>query len=259
MRQVLTSALRALVQDHILPKMRQRDREEGVTYQFVEMLSKEERHFAQWSQARPIRNVKRPRTQAEKCALRPYLPVLDSCCPSAVGPGCRPAVYRRIVVAVNVGVRPASKALWTARVFADAVERVVVIVSHAALVRRAEKEERERKRAARKDELLASGVPRVRIGEILFQEFPKVPFGAEAAGAAAAAAKVAAASAGAVVGGGEDAGVAGEGAGAGESAAGAPAEAAAEAGAGAASVEVDAGAGGGAGAGPAPAGSGQAT
>lgn len=58
----------ACLQDQIFPAMLQRDREEGVNYQFVEMLCKEERHFAQWRQARPIRNVKRPRTAAERCA-----------------------------------------------------------------------------------------------------------------------------------------------------------------------------------------------
>lgn len=56
------------VQEHILPMMRRRDREEAVNYQFVEMLSSEERHFAVWHKTRAIRNVKRPRTLAEKCA-----------------------------------------------------------------------------------------------------------------------------------------------------------------------------------------------
>lgn len=69
------------MQGHILPMMRRRDREEGVNYQFVEMLSSEERHFAVWHKTRPIRNVKRPRTLAEKCAPPGHF---HDCLPGAV-------------------------------------------------------------------------------------------------------------------------------------------------------------------------------
>eukprot|EP00892_Ulva_mutabilis_P003403 jgi/Ulvmu1/1434/UM011_0164.1 len=109
------AALDAFKRVHIFPAMVQRDQKEAVNYGFVEMLAKEERHFALWHKARPIRSVKRPRTAAE----------------------------------------------------------------------RAEKEERERKRAVRQDELLREGVPRLRIGEILREEFPKVPAGGGVPAAAA--------------------------------------------------------------------------